>query len=47
MIPRYTKPAMAALWSDENRLAVMLEVAALIAEEAEDFGGHQRRVFLF
>ncbi len=32
MIPRYTKPEMAHIWSDENRLATMLEVEILAAE---------------
>ena len=30
MIPRYTLPAMGALWSDEHRLHVMLEVELLV-----------------
>lgn len=32
MIPRYTKPEMAAIWSQENRFKKMLEVEILAAE---------------
>ncbi len=32
MIPRYTLPAMGALWSDVHRLEVMLEVELLVLE---------------
>lgn len=32
MIPRYTRPDMAYIWSDENRFATMLEVETLAAE---------------
>lgn len=32
MIPRYTRPDMAKIWSDENRFAIMLEVEILAAE---------------
>ena len=28
MIPRYSRPEMARLWSDENRFATWLEAAA-------------------
>ena len=26
MIPRYSRPEMTAIWSEENRLAIMLEI---------------------
>ena len=32
MIPRYTKPEMAQIWSDENRFKKMLEVEIYAAE---------------
>jgi adenylosuccinate lyase len=32
MIPRYTRPAMAAIWSAENRFRIWFEVEALAAE---------------
>ena len=32
MIPRYTRPDMAKIWSDENRFQKMLEVEILAAE---------------
>ncbi len=38
MIERYSLPAMAAVWSDERRLAVWQEVEALVAEAWEDLG---------
>lgn len=38
MIPRYTKPEMAAIWSDENRLNKMLEVEIYAAEAMSKLG---------
>ena len=32
MIERYTKPEMAAIWSQENKLKVMMEVEILACE---------------
>jgi len=32
MIPRYSRPEMSAIWSDENRFKIMLEVELLAAE---------------
>jgi len=37
MIPRYTKPEMAAIWSDENRFQRMLEVEIYAAEAMVPF----------
>ncbi|MDR3253929.1 MAG: adenylosuccinate lyase [Endomicrobium sp.] len=38
MIPRYTKPKMAAIWSDENRFKKMLEVEIFVAEAMSKLG---------
>jgi len=38
MIPRYTKPEMAAIWSDENRFQQMLEVEIFAAEAMSKLG---------
>ncbi|MDR0800780.1 MAG: adenylosuccinate lyase [Endomicrobium sp.] len=38
MIPRYTKPEMAAVWSDENRFKKMLDVEIFAAEAMSKFG---------
>ncbi|MHB9155161.1 MAG: adenylosuccinate lyase, partial [Endomicrobiales bacterium] len=38
MIPRYTRPDMAKIWSDENRFQVMLEVEILAAEAMSGLG---------
>ncbi|MCA6072757.1 MAG: adenylosuccinate lyase [Endomicrobium sp.] len=38
MIQRYTKPEMAAVWSDENRFAKMLEVEIFAAEAMSKLG---------
>jgi adenylosuccinate lyase len=38
MISRYTKPKMAAIWSDENRLKKMLEVEIFAAEAMSKLG---------
>ena len=38
MIPRYTRPEMAKIWSDENRLKKMLEVEILAAEAMSALG---------
>ena len=32
MVPRYTRPAMAAIWSPENRFRIWFEIEALAAE---------------
>src|SRR3990172_2079332 len=32
MIPRYTRPEMARLWSDEHRYGLMLEIEILVCE---------------
>jgi len=32
MVPRYTRPAMAAIWSPENRFRIWFEIEALCAE---------------
>ncbi len=38
MIPRYTRPAMAALWEPGNRFRIMLEIEILAAEAMEAAG---------
>ena len=38
MIPRYTRPEMAAIWSDEHRLGVMLEIELLACEAMAELG---------
>ncbi len=38
MIPRYTKPEMAAIWSDENRFKKMLNVEIFAAEAMSELG---------
>jgi adenylosuccinate lyase len=38
MIPRYSKPEMAAIWSEQNKCAIMLEVELLAAEAMESLG---------
>ena len=38
MIPRYTLPEMGLLWSDENRLRVMLDVELLVLEAQSKLG---------
>jgi adenylosuccinate lyase len=38
MIPRYTKPEMAAIWSDENRFKKMLEIEIFAAEAMSELG---------
>src|SRR3990167_1567050 len=43
MIPRYTLPAMGALWSDANRLQIMLEVELLVLEAQAKQGLVPRR----
>jgi len=43
MIPRYTKPEMAAVWSDENRFNKMLEVEIFAAEAMSELGTVPRK----
>ncbi|MBV9757136.1 MAG: adenylosuccinate lyase, partial [Alphaproteobacteria bacterium] len=38
MIPRYTRPEMAAIWAPENRLRVWFEIEALAAEAMAELG---------
>jgi adenylosuccinate lyase len=38
MIPRYTKPEMAVIWSDENRFKKMLDVEIFAAEAMSELG---------
>ena len=38
MVPRYTRPEMAAIWSAENRYRVWFEIEALAAEAMADCG---------
>ena len=43
MIPRYTRPAMGALWTDEHRLRVMLDVELLVLDAQSKLGLVPRR----
>lgn len=38
MIPRYTRPEMAAIWSDENRFRIWLEIETRAAEKMAELG---------
>ncbi len=38
MVPRYTRPAMAAIWSPENRFRIWFEIEALAAEAMARIG---------
>lgn len=38
MIPRYSRPEMTAIWSEENRLAIMLEIELLACEAMAELG---------
>jgi len=39
MVPRYTRPQMAAIWSPEERFRIWFEIEALAAEAmAEQIG---------
>ncbi len=38
MVPRYTRPAMAAIWAPENRFRIWFEIEALAAEAMADLG---------
>jgi len=38
MIERYTRPAMAAIWSEEKKLSTWLEVETIVCEELEALG---------
>ena len=38
MIPRYTRPEMAAIWSPESRFGIWLEIETLAAEAMENLG---------
>ena len=38
MIPRYTRPEMAAIWSQESKYAIWLEIETLAAEAMESLG---------
>jgi adenylosuccinate lyase len=38
VIPRYTRPEMAACWSEENRLRVLLEIELLACEAMAELG---------
>ena len=44
MIPRYTRPGMAAIWEAENRFRIMLEIEILAAEAMEALGEVPRGV---
>ncbi len=38
MIPRYTRPEMAAIWADENKFKIWLEVETLALEKMAELG---------
>jgi adenylosuccinate lyase len=38
MVPRYTRPAMAAIWAPENRYRIWFEIEALAAEAMAKYG---------
>lgn len=38
MIPRYTRPAMAAIWTDENKFSVWLKIEVLACEAMHQLG---------
>ncbi|MEP7234670.1 MAG: adenylosuccinate lyase [Ignavibacteriota bacterium] len=38
MIPRYTRPEMGAIWTDENRFKIWLEIELLATEKQESLG---------
>ena len=38
MVPRYTRPAMAAIWAPENRFRIWFEIEALAAEAMAQIG---------
>jgi adenylosuccinate lyase len=38
MIPRYTRPEMGAIWTDENRYRIWLEIELLAIEKQEELG---------
>jgi adenylosuccinate lyase len=38
MVPRYTRPPMAAIWSAENRFSIWFEIEALAAEAMAELG---------
>ncbi len=38
MVPRYTRPDMAAIWAPENRFRIWFEIEALAAEAMAQFG---------
>ena len=38
MIPRYAKPEMESIWTDENKFKIMLEVEILASEAMSKLG---------
>ena len=38
MIPRYTRPEMANIWSQDNKFRIMLEIETLAAEKMAEMG---------
>ncbi|GBQ68793.1 adenylosuccinate lyase [Ameyamaea chiangmaiensis NBRC 103196] len=38
MVPRYTRPVMAAIWAPENRYRIWFEIEALACEAMADYG---------
>lgn len=43
MIPRYTRPEMAAIWADENRFKIWLEIETLALEKMAELGTVPKR----
>ena len=38
MIPRYNRPAIQSIWSDENKFKIWTEIECLIAEKLSELG---------
>ena len=38
MIPRYTRPAMGAIWEDENKYRIWLRIEVLACEALHQLG---------
>ena len=38
MVPRYSRPEMAAIWAPENRFRIWFEIEALAAEAMAELG---------
>ncbi len=45
MIPRYTRPAMAAVWTDQKKFETWLEIELLVCEALSDLGQIPEKAF--